>query len=215
MDEAKGIVKGYFSDFMNGIRQGKSIWESFADAAQNALNKIIDKLLNNLIDAIFTVNKATGSVGGGGGGGILQTFMGWFGGLFSAKGNVFDQHGVTAFAKGGVVSNPTMFAHAGGIGVMGEAGEEAIMPLKRGPDGSLGIQMHGASKSGGAANQNNITIAPVINVDGSSGNKAQDEQHANRISNTVSDAINKIVDERMLKNTSYGGALNQRGYQGK
>ena len=47
--------------------------------------------------------------------------------------------GVTPFAKGGVVSAPTYFPNGSGIGLMGEAGAEAILPLKRGPDGSLGV----------------------------------------------------------------------------
>lgn len=52
------------------------------------------------------------------------------------------------FAKGGVVSGPTTFPMQGGMGLMGEAGPEAIMPLKRGPDGSLGV----ASSGGQAVN---------------------------------------------------------------
>lgn len=60
--------------------------------------------------------------------------------LMSARGNVFDAGGVTPFASGGVVNRPTMFAYGGGqLGIMGEAGPEAIMPLKRGRDGKLGV----------------------------------------------------------------------------
>lgn len=55
----------------------------------------------------------------------------------SAKGNVFP---LTAFADGGVVDGPTMFKHSDGMGVMGEAGPEAIMPLERGSDGKLGVK---------------------------------------------------------------------------
>ena len=55
--------------------------------------------------------------------------------------------GVTPFAKGGVVSSPTYFGSGGGLGLMGEAGAEAILPLKRGPDGALGV----ASEGGGGA----------------------------------------------------------------
>jgi phage-related minor tail protein len=40
-----------------------------------------------------------------------------------------------------------MFRHGGGLGVMGEAGPEAIMPLKRGKDGKLGVQMNGGSST--------------------------------------------------------------------
>jgi phage-related minor tail protein len=46
---------------------------------------------------------------------------------------------VQAFASGGIVSQPTYFPMPGGTGLMGEAGAEAIMPLRRGPDGRLGV----------------------------------------------------------------------------
>ncbi len=46
---------------------------------------------------------------------------------------------VTPFAKGGVVASATQFQMRTGMGLMGEAGPEAIMPLSRGPDGRLGV----------------------------------------------------------------------------
>ena len=69
--------------------------------------------------------------------------------LESAKGNVFDV-GLRQFAKGGtftnsIVDSPTMFKFAKGTGLMGEAGPEAIMPLKRDSSGNLGVR----SDSGG------------------------------------------------------------------
>lgn len=60
-----------------------------------------------------------------------------------AKGGTFSQGRVTPFASGGIVSGPTHFPMRGGMGLMGEAGPEAIMPLKRGPDGKLGVQAGG------------------------------------------------------------------------
>ncbi|KPF52798.1 phage tail tape measure protein [Rhizobium sp. AAP116] len=51
---------------------------------------------------------------------------------------------VTPFADGGVVAAPTYFPMAGGSGLMGEAGAEAILPLKRGADGALGVASEGS-----------------------------------------------------------------------
>lgn len=79
--------------------------------------------------------------------------------IFSANGNVFDAGGVTAFAKGGVVGGPTVFPFANGIGLMGEAGPEAIMPLSRGADGKLGV-----IASGGGA--------PSVTINNYSGQEA-------------------------------------------
>ncbi|GAK71611.1 hypothetical protein RRU01S_19_00150 [Agrobacterium rubi TR3 = NBRC 13261] len=56
---------------------------------------------------------------------------------------------VTPFANGGVVSSPTFFPMGGDMGLMGEAGSEAILPLKRGADGSLGV----AAAGGGGGTQ--------------------------------------------------------------
>lgn len=70
--------------------------------------------------------------------GLAGSFMsGLVGGLGRAFG--FAKGGVVPFADGGVVSAPTYFPMAGGTGLMGEAGPEAILPLRRGSDGRLGV----------------------------------------------------------------------------
>lgn len=73
-----------------------------------------------------------------------------------AKGGAFDQSGLQAFASGGVVNKPTFFKFASGgsfkSGVMGEAGPEAILPLKRGSDGKLGVTTTGSGSSGTVVN---------------------------------------------------------------
>lgn len=79
--------------------------------------------------------RALGGMGGGGG---------FFASLFGfARGGVFaGGQELTAFARGGVVNRPTVFPFARGIGLMGEAGPEAILPLRRGRDGRLGVEMN-------------------------------------------------------------------------
>jgi lambda family phage tail tape measure protein len=66
-----------------------------------------------------------------------------------AMGGAFDRNGMMAFSQGGIVHSPTPFTFGGGrLGVMGEAGPEAIMPLSRGADGKLGV------RGGGSMNVN-------------------------------------------------------------
>lgn len=77
--------------------------------------------------------------------------------LPSANGNAFWGGNVIPFANGGVVSSPTMFPMARGMGLMGEAGPEAIMPLERGADGKLGVRAGGGGQGGVVINQT-ITI---------------------------------------------------------
>ena len=57
-----------------------------------------------------------------------------------ADGAGFAQGRVMPFARGGVVTGPATFPMRGGLGLMGEAGPEAIMPLARGADGKLGVR---------------------------------------------------------------------------
>ena len=77
------------------------------------------------------------------GGGLSSMFSGLFGG----GGNVgfaAAMGAIKPFASGGVIGTPTYFPLApGGVGLAGEAGPEAIMPLARGADGRLGIAMQG------------------------------------------------------------------------
>ncbi len=56
-----------------------------------------------------------------------------------ARGGVLDKGRVRPFAAGGIVAAPTYFPMSGGTGLLGEAGPEAILPLKRGSDGRLGV----------------------------------------------------------------------------
>jgi phage-related minor tail protein len=75
----------------------------------------------------------------------ISTLLG--GAAAATQGGVtaFAKGGVIPFAKGGVVAAPTYFGMGGDLGLMGEAGAEAILPLRRGPDGALGVAAGGGS----------------------------------------------------------------------
>lgn len=116
---------------------------------------------------LSTIIGAIGSAFGGSGGSVnpgvgANGWVDWSSTpVPSANGNVFSSGSLMTFADGGaftngIVSRPTKF----NIGLMGEAGPEAIMPLTRGPDGSLGVKAQGG---GGKSVQ--ITYAPSINID--------------------------------------------------
>jgi phage-related minor tail protein len=84
----------------------------------------------------------------------------------NAKGGVYDSADLSRFSNS-IVSSPTMFAFAKGAGLMGEAGPEAIMPLKRGSDGSLGVRVAGLDKiAGGGQTGGNQPITQHISVSG-------------------------------------------------
>jgi phage-related minor tail protein len=75
-----------------------------------------------------------------------------FGGPALARGGVVSRGAVMPFAQGGVVGTPTYFPLERGLGLMGERGAEAVVPLARGPDGRLGV------RSGGGGQAASITV---------------------------------------------------------
>ncbi len=82
-----------------------------------------------------------------GGSDTLGTMISLMGLTKSANGNVFASPGLHAYANS-IVGQPTFFPFANGIGLMGEAGPEAIMPLRRGSDGRLGVSAMGSGVGG-------------------------------------------------------------------
>lgn len=95
----------------------------------------------------FSGSTAAGLANTFGGSDPLGFMVNAMGLVKSANGNVFASPGLHAYANS-VVGKPTFFPFANGIGLMGEAGPEAIMPLRRGSDGRLGVSAQGASGGG-------------------------------------------------------------------
>ena len=125
---------------------------------------------------------------------IITPLLGVFGITTSAKGNVFDK-GLKEYAKGGIVTKPTLFAYgaggSGNFGLMGEAGAEAILPLKRGRSGNLGVEA-----SGGATNI-------VVNVDASGSSVEGDEAD----SKALGLALSAAIESELIKQKRPGGLL--------
>ena len=109
----------------------------------NSLSDALRGLAQSMIDAAY--NAAVRPVYGHLGGLIGRGVEGFIQGIGSLGGGVGTSQ-VTPFAKGGVVSSPVRFPLQSGIGLAGEAGPEAIIPLARGSDGKLGVRSDGGSR---------------------------------------------------------------------
>ena len=109
-----------------------------------------------------------------------------------AKGGVLQNGQVTPFAYGGVVNKPTLFPMANGMGLMGEAGPEGILPLRRGRSGRLGVEASGSGAT---------TVNVSVDASGSSvqGDSAQASQ--------LGKAIGVAVQTEILKQKRPGGLL--------
>lgn len=192
VDFAKSATKGFFSDMKSGLQEGKSAWESFGNAVFNVLNKITDKMMDLGIDMLFAAGQAYF-------GGNISSGSTWNPAtsappskpIANAKGGVYSN---------GIVNSPTLFTFAKGgkFGVMGEAGPEAVMPLKRGPDGSLGVRADG----GGFGS--NV----VVNVINNSDSQARTEQRQTEQGTEIDVIIDKMVADKMSQpGTSSNSAL--------
>ncbi|KTK25074.1 phage tail protein [Enterobacter hormaechei subsp. xiangfangensis] len=122
----------------------QSIIQNLVDMAAQAL------LTNTILSSIMSVGSSVFGAVGGGAAASSGTAIADYGSnfQFNAKGGVYSSSDLSAYS-GQVVDNPTFFAFAKGAGVMGEAGPEAIMPLTRAADGSLGVRAVNSGAAGG------------------------------------------------------------------
>ena len=163
-DSAKGLGKTIRGPLTDGIDKLTAKTNAFADAATSAFSNLGTTLIDafkgggnvalNVLDALLSkvgqfgenlvnsgLNSLLGNIVGSAfspaTGGTLGAGL-WGSAIFNAKGGVYAGSGISAFSSS-VVDRPTVFPFAKGVGMMGEAGPEAIMPLRRGSDGKLGV----------------------------------------------------------------------------
>lgn len=144
---------------------GKFNFSSFATSVIADLIKIQTRMAaSSLLSSLFGIGMsaagaAAGGAASGSGGatGDMGMGTGWQNYVPNAKGGVYASPLLSAFS-GQIVDRPTTFAFAKGAGLMGEAGEEAIMPLKRGADGVLGVR--GTVET----NQQTVSAAPQVHI---------------------------------------------------
>jgi hypothetical protein len=101
-----------------------------SDALRTVATSMVDAAYNT---AMRPVQNAVGGVIANGVNGLLSGLLPF------QHGGAISQGRVIPFARGGVVRGPSVFPMQNGMGLMGEAGPEAILPLARGADGRLGV----------------------------------------------------------------------------
>ena len=185
-------------------KERERIMDTVSDTIESAMMGLVDgsksvedafkNMLRNILLEIYKQQVAKPATEGIGG------FVGdALGGLFGGGSGV--NYGANSpitiagrFADGGIVNSPTMFPMANGAGLMGEAGPEAIMPLKRNSQGKLGVETSGG-------NQGNVTVNNHFHIaaNGDDSVKRIIAQEAPRIANLTQ---KQIMDQRRR-----GGAM--------
>ena len=151
---SKSIKSNLSSAILTPLQEGESAFNRLATIGLNAVQLVGQEIIKNLLEQI-TLEKTLTAIRAAG------KAVGSFFGLTFADGGVFKNGNVIPFARGGVVNQPTVFPMAnGGTGLMGEAGAEAVMPLKRMSNGKLGVEAD-TSKNGQVVNIYNYSGASV------------------------------------------------------
>ncbi len=149
------VIEGTLGSSFRSILDG-----NFKDIGKMWGNLLLDMIAQaaaaDLANKIFGERNAQGNRSGGG---LFDLFTTWLSSpSASARGNAFGPGGVYAFASGGIVDGATPFSFGGGrLGVMGEAGPEGVLPLKRGRDGKLGVMSSGGGRP--IVVTNNLTVS--------------------------------------------------------
>jgi phage-related minor tail protein len=109
---ADGVARSISQGLRGALTEGKSLKSMLGDIAKSFADIALKAAIQPLGNML---------------GGLVEN-------LFKAT-----NPAVTPFAKGGVIASPSYFPLGGGLGLAGEAGPEAIIPLQRGSDGRLGV----------------------------------------------------------------------------
>lgn len=181
-DAMKSSISNAFVSMVDGT---KSVKDAFKDMAREIIKKLYEVLVVQRLVGSFDAKAGTGS-------GIVGAIIG----AFQANGGVWSGGSqVKAFADGGVVGGPTTFPMAGGqTGLMGEAGPEAIMPLKRGANGKLGVQMEGGT-------QGNVVVNQSFNF------SANGDESVKKLIAQAAPQIANMTQKQILDSRRRGGAM--------
>lgn len=160
----RDLLEGAFGDLRSALDDNKLDWQDLGDIAMNALDKIIDKIENDLIDAIMQANGAAG------GGGILGTLLGALGigggsSFTPTPGGFSKMLGIPGYAGG--TGN-----HPGGLAWVGERGRELVNLPKGSQVMPHDVSQRVASSSTGSPSFH-VSFAPTVQMQGGQGDAGE------------------------------------------
>ncbi|ELK3040128.1 phage tail tape measure protein [Salmonella enterica] len=167
----------------------------FSSLTQSVIKNLVDMatqalITNTILKSIMGIG---GSLFGGAATASTGTAISSFGSSFSfnAKGGVYDSPSLSSYSNG-IYDSPTLFAFAKGAGVFGEAGPEAIMPLAKTTDGTLGVRALGDPGSSGGGMNGGIAYSPVYHI------AIQNDGQNGEIGPQASQMLVKMIDTRVM-----------------
>lgn len=204
-----GMSQQLFTNAFSGMEDalvsfvvhGKASFRDFAtsiisDLARIAARQALVGLGSSIFGSLFSAGASAATSASAGQSFAVPSFRP------NAKGGVYDSPSLSSYSNG-IYNSPQFFAFAKGAGVFGEAGPEAIMPLARGSNGSLGVRAIGASSSAPAINIGDINVE--FNGEG----QAADTSTQNTVAaaKQLQGIVLKTVTDWAKKEMSPGGVL--------
>lgn len=181
-DLANDIANSMGDAFMSIADGTQSVKDAFQDMARYIIARLYE---------ILVVEQMVKSISGAISGGLAGPVQGPP--APSANGNIFSNGSIVPFANGGIIGSPMLFPMAGGrTGLMGEAGPEAIMPLKRGKNGKLGV----ASEGGG-----NVTVNQTFAF------QANGDESVKKIIAQAAPQIAQMTQQQIMDSRRRGGQM--------
>jgi len=182
---ADGVGSAFGNAFERAIMDGMKFRDVMLSLLQDIERALIRSLITDKISGVIS-SGISGMFSGGGQTAATTTK--------SAHGNIFSGGAVVPFASGGLITRPSLFPMKNGrVGLAGEDGTEAIMPLFRGSNGDLGVK---AGKGGGVE----------INVYAPAGSKVSSNQQTKG----DQDQINIMIDEAVAGSVKDSGSKTYR-----
>ncbi len=182
-DAVVSTMDGLVSNISEALAGNVVDWRNWGSSILQEVSKI---LMNAAI--VNGLKSLSGTMSGVGG--WIGSVGDWLSGaVANAKGGVYTSANLSAYSNT-IVDTPTYFAFAKGAGLMGEAGPEAIMPLTRAADGSLGVRAIGNVSGGGG-----FVYSPVyhISIQNKGSNGEIDTQSARGLVDLIDSRVVSIM----------------------
>ncbi|EPV8232794.1 phage tail tape measure protein [Escherichia sp. E14V7] len=182
-DAVVSTMDGLVSNISEALAGNVVDWRNWGSSILQEVSKI---LMNAAI--VNGLKSLSGTMSGAGG--WIGSVGDWLSGaVANAKGGVYTSANLSAYSNT-IVDTPTYFAFAKGAGLMGEAGPEAIMPLTRAADGSLGVRAIGNVSGGGG-----FVYSPVyhISIQNKGSNGEIDTQSARGLVDLIDSRVVSIM----------------------
>ena len=200
-DVMKSALSGISSNIVEMLNGNKASWKDWGISVLKIIEQVmVNMMVANAASSIGSLFSGAASSSASSGTAIQNYGANL---QLNAKGGVYSSADLSQYSNS-VVSSPTLFAFAKGAGLMGEAGPEAIMPLTRASDGSLGVR---AVKNGGVTPGSGGAPQVSIQIDGNGNNQTQATSGYEQFAREVGNFVDRRYRELIGRDLSPGGAV--------